>query len=132
MKPDFTQCPYCGRSAELVTGAVIYPRRPDLHPRKFWHCAPCRAYVGTHVNSATHEPLGRLANATLRAAKSNAHRFFDPLWQRGGMTRRQAYAWLAGRLGIPVAACHIGWFDVNMCHRVIRLSKQKQKDDYHL
>ena len=24
-------CPYCDRDAELVTGADVYPGRPDLH-----------------------------------------------------------------------------------------------------
>lgn len=34
------------------------------------------------------------------------------------MTRSEAYAWLAGELGIHVGQCHIGWFDVAQCERV--------------
>ena len=27
---DTPQCPYCGAASRLVTGATIYPHRPDL------------------------------------------------------------------------------------------------------
>jgi hypothetical protein len=110
-------CPYCSQSAQLVTGAVIYPHRPDLHHKQFWSCQPCDAYVGCHGTSSN--PLGRLANAELRSAKKMAHAAFDPLWREGGMTRTEAYAWLSKELGIPSEECHVGMFDVEMCNRVI-------------
>jgi len=118
------KCPYCHRDAVLVQGAVIYPRRQDLYHRNFWHCPPCDAYVGTHRRNKRHgltgiEPLGRLANAELRKAKIAAHAAFDPLWASGRMTRKAAYAWLANMLGIPVANCHIGMFDVDGCQAVV-------------
>ncbi|WP_218065758.1 zinc-finger-containing protein [Escherichia coli] len=112
-----TICDYCGNKAALVTGRKIYPHRPDLYSLQFWHCEPCKAWVGCHKNSDAH-PLGRLANAELRLAKSAAHREFDPLWKSGGMTRKQAYQWLSKQLGIPVENCHIGMFDVATCQRV--------------
>ena len=60
-------CDYCGGAAKLVGGEVIYPHRPDLAELKFWHCAPCRAYVGCHRKNKKHgqdgmQPLGRLAS----------------------------------------------------------------------
>lgn len=36
-------CDYCDKPAELVTGAEVYPHRPDLHHKKFWLCKPCDA-----------------------------------------------------------------------------------------
>lgn len=120
------QCDYCGQDAALVPGTVIYPHRPDLKHRRFWHCAPCDAHVGTHRNSDG-KPLGRLANAELRRAKIAAHAAFDPLWRakvlRDGCSKSKArgagYRWLAKQLGIDPKDCHIGMFDVEMCERVV-------------
>ena len=118
-------CNYCNRPAELVTGKAIYPHRPDLFEKMFWRCAPCKAYVGCHkpgVNQGDgSRPLGRLANAELRAAKSAAHAAFDPIWKEGIKKRGSAYAWLSDLLGIDPKTCHIGEFDVDMCRRVVEL-----------
>lgn len=126
-----TACPYCQRNAALVSGAKIYPHRPDLFGLKFWCCDPCGAYVGCHkqgawlyvagkkVVSDGTLPLGRLANAELRRAKSAAHAAFDPLWKSGQMKRREAYSWLAKQLGISFDDCHIGMLDVDGCKAVI-------------
>lgn len=124
-------CPYCDRPAVLATGNEIYPHRPDLFDLKFWRCAPCGAWVGCHkagarVDGVTSDgtlPLGRLANAELRKAKSAAHAAFDPLWRSRLMGRRQAYAWLAKELGISTANCHIGMFDVDACRAVVAVVK---------
>mgnify|MGYP001068973319 CR=1 FL=1 len=129
-------CPYCDRAAALVTGAVIYPHRPDLFGLKFWQCEPCDAYVGCHkagarvgpgVISDGTLPLGRLANAALRRAKSAAHAAFDPLWKSRVMKRREAYAWLAKELGISSANCHIGMFDVDACQAVVAVVKAREQ-----
>jgi hypothetical protein len=38
------------------------------------------------------------------------------------MSRKEAYAWLAKALGIKnVGDCHIGWFDIAMCERVVKV-----------
>ena len=126
-----TTCPYCHQPAQLVTGAVIYPRRPDLAGLKFHRGAPCDAYVGTHrpgacavingkkVISDGTLALGCLANAELRRAKQQAHAAFDPLWQGRAMGRKQAYAWLTKTLGLAADEAHIGEFDVAQCGRVV-------------
>lgn len=116
-------CPYCNNEAQLVSGEVVYPHRPDLYDKHFWVCVPCDARVGCH--DGTTKPLGRLANAELRQAKMAAHAAFDPLWQRWkaltGLPRSKAYAWLAQQLGIPHKDCHIGMFDVDQCERVVQV-----------
>lgn len=118
-------CPYCQQPACLTTGATIYPHRADLHDKRFYHCAPCRAWVGCHPG--TDKPLGRLANAELRAAKMAAHAAFDPLW-RGTSTRKrsEAYRWLAGKLGIAWKDCHIGEMNVEQCRRVVEICTTSQ------
>lgn len=114
-------CQYCGNPAELVTGAVIYPRRDDLHAKRFWRCAPCRAYVGCHDPGNGYgdgtRPLGVLANAELREAKKAVHAVLDPLWRSGRMSRKRAYRWLAERMQLRVEDCHVGHFSVEQCRR---------------
>lgn len=114
-------CHYCNRPAEFVGGDVIYPHRPDLFAKKFYRCVPCKAYVGTHGGTVI--PLGLLANAELRAAKSAAHAIFDISWKSGHMKRASAYKKLAELLGIEAKNCHIGMFDVAMCKKVIEVWK---------
>lgn len=120
-------CPYCGQPSRLTTGQEIYPKRRDLHAKSFYICAPCDAYVGCHPN--TIHPLGRLADSELRAAKSAAHRAFDPKWQFGRMSRTQAYKWLAAQLNLTGAQCHIGMFDIETCQRVVALCSS---DDFEV
>ncbi len=117
------KCPYCGTRSELVTGQEIYPHRPDLFRKFFYQCSPCEAYVGCHPTGTGKSPLGRLANAELRRAKSDAHAAFDPLWREGSMSRHQAYKFLACELGIPASEAHIGMFDVPQCKRVVQIAK---------
>jgi hypothetical protein len=119
-KPSNPSCAYCGKLAALVTGADLYPHRPDLHAKRFWACDPCGAWVGVHPGTV--RPLGRLANAELRRAKMRAHAAFDPLWRDGLTDRRSAYSLLADELGISREACHVGYFDAPTCERVVVLA----------
>ena len=121
-------CNYCGRSAQLVSGIVIYPSRPELQRRNYYLCGPCNAWVGCHKN--TDIPFGRLANAELRGGRIRAHAAFDPIWgksAKGGpkdmnsYSRSAAYRWLAAKLGIHPDRCHIGLFDVDQCERTIAM-----------
>lgn len=120
-------CSYCGEVAELVKGDVIYPHREDLAHLKFWQCAPCDAYVGTHKNSKDHKPLGRLADRELRMWKQNAHALFDPIWKSAEMGRRAAYTWLSDQMQLPYYKTHIGMFDVDQCKQVVDICKTKRQ-----
>lgn len=125
-------CDYCGQPAMLVGRDTIYPNRHDLFDKQFWHCAPCKAWVGCYQGTET--PLGRLATADLRKAKTTAHAAFDPLWKakirRDGVSKKKArgagYKWLAAQLGIHPDDCHIGMFDVQMCRRVVEVCRGYQ------
>ena len=118
-------CDYCQQPAELVSGNVIYPHRPDLKAKMFWRCIPCRAYVGCHAPNNGYgngtRPLGRLANAALRAAKNKVHVFLDPLFLSKKMTRAGAYKWLAEQMGIPASECHVGMFSLERCDQAHRI-----------
>lgn len=119
-------CDYCLKPAELVhAGETGYPYRRDYGP--VWLCRADLAWVGCHPG--TENALGRLANAELRQAKMDAHAAFDPLWTRKmakegcskSHARKAGYRWLAGELGIPPKACHIGHMDVEQCRRVVEI-----------
>jgi hypothetical protein len=112
-------CGLCGNPAKLVTGADVYPRMELIADKHFWKCDPCQSWVGCHPG--TTNPLGLLANAEHRIAKSVAHVAFDPLWKSRCMTRDEAYNWLAKAMGIHRRHAHIGWFTLEECRRVVEL-----------
>jgi hypothetical protein len=125
-------CPYCGTHSELVNGTHIYPHRADLAHMAFYACDHCSAWVGCHAGSGL--PLGRLANAELRALKRRVHKLLDPLWinywqaypetfDRTNKMRRahraRCYLWLAQQLQIRDTECHVGMFDEERCRLAI-------------
>lgn len=133
MKP--VTCDYCHRPAVLASGKDIYPSRPDLYTKRFWQCKPCDAYVGCHPKKTSRGggkgdgfvPLGRLANKALRSAKIRAHAAFDPIWKSGEMSRADAYAWLAGAIGMSRQNCHIGMMDEDACRAVVAACKNRKE-----
>jgi hypothetical protein len=78
-------------------------------------CLYCDAYVGTYGRS--NRPMGPLADEPLRNARKAAHSVFDIMWQRGDMTRSQAYRWLAWKMELPPELAHIGMFNKDQCER---------------
>lgn len=115
------RCPYCFSPVEKVTGAEVYPDRPELADRNIWRCTLCDASVGCHragarIRTSTGVelvsdgtlPMGSLANEDLRAARTETHRMFDAMWHPPAqMSRSDAYAWMAKVLGIPFEDAHI-------------------------
>ena len=100
-------CPVCGGGVKRVSETDIYRR--EYTGKEMVACEyypSCDTYVGTHKDSGL--PLGRLAGWVDRMKKKKAHKFFDPLWKEGHMTRPEAYAELAEYLGVPPEYCHMG------------------------
>lgn len=123
-------CPYCRARAQLVTGEAIYRDvvTSTVARRRFWLCAPCDAYVGTHRNSKRAAPFGTLANKELRTMRRRVHSLLDPLWRSGEMARPEAYAWLATRLGLDVKRTHVGMFREPECMVAILCLEQHAGD----
>ena len=117
--PAPTECPYCASSVKLVNNSEIYGRSYGEWPWAYC-CTECDASVGLHPFTSI--PLGTLADAELRNARKEAKAAFNPVWQRGKMSRTAAYAWLAGAVNIAdVETCHIGWFGIDQCARVVEV-----------
>jgi hypothetical protein len=124
--PIPTECPCCSSEVKLVNNSEIYGREYGEWPWAYL-CTndDCRAYVGLHP--FTNIPLGTLADAPTRNARKRAKAVFNPRWEHAAdkrAARTEAYHWLAGQLGIKnVGECHIGWFDVAMCSRVVEVCR---------
>jgi hypothetical protein len=97
-----------------------------------WMCKPCDAWVGCHKGTA--KPMGTLANAELRNARSVLHALFDPIWEnlmeeRGlskSQARTMAYEWLAREMDLHPDDCHIALFDYEMCEEVLDILSTRQ------
>lgn len=111
-------CPYCHVPTEYKNSIEVY----GVDYGMIYCCPQCGAYVGVH--KGTDRAKGRLANAELRRCKIEAHRYFDELYKRGLMTRREAYKWLSDQLGLPPEYTHIGMFNPETCAKVVDVSKK--------
>jgi len=126
--PPQPVCDYCGAKAALVQyGEPAYPYRDDRGA--LWLCAPCEAWVGVYPRSKRHLPLGRLADAELRQAKSDLHHALEPLvaakMRRDScsafVARAKGIRWLASQLGMPDESGNLHAFDLDQCRRAIAL-----------
>ena len=93
------ECINCNKDvdAELVTGNIIYPHRPDLKNRNFYKCPLCGEYVGCHPN--TIKPLGCIPSKELRQARIKVHNKLDILWRSGKYKRAEIYKTLSEHFG---------------------------------
>ena len=115
MKPQV--CPFCCSRVSLIDSAKIFGCNYgfiylcDSYPN-------CDARVGRHPGSI--KPLGTLADKQLRKWRSFVHRKFDPLWQSGVFSSRQAaYKWLSKAMKLPLDKTHVAMFDIRQCQRAI-------------
>lgn len=122
-----TKCDVCGGPVSFVTDDVIYGALSGHWPYRYL-CDDerCGAHIGCHLN--TDRPLGTMATEETRRARQAAHAIFDPLWKTGKMKRRQAYGWLAEKLHIDRALCHIGEFSVEQCKEVVRVCTELREE----
>jgi len=120
-------CDYCGAPAVLTrAGEEGYPYREDHGP--VWVCSPCQAWIGVMARSTRHVPLGRLADAALREAKSRLHEVLEPLVarkvRRDGVNafeaRSKALRWVSTELGFDPPPPTIHAFSLDQCQHAIR------------
>ena len=115
MKPQ--RCPFCRSSVSLIDSAQVFGRSYgfiylcDSYPN-------CDARVRCHPGSI--KPLGTLADQELRRWRSLVHRKFDPLWQSGVFSSRQAaYKWLSKVMKLSLERTHVAMFNIRQCQRAI-------------
>lgn len=123
-----TICRYCGGKIRLVPARAVYGssvKRLHMEREYIYQCQNCNARVGCH--KGTKRPLGNVANETLRLKRMETHQIFDAYWRAAGMSRSQAYRWLAEQLGLAEAETHIGSFEMDECAKVISLCQEKKE-----
>ena len=116
-------CPYCGSRTELRSADGIY--HENRSGTMLYVCKNyprCDAYV--RVIPGTTQPIGTMANAKLRALRTEAHRYFNQLYIRGIMSKQEAYQWLSELIGLPMAKTHIGDMGEYYCELVIQESQK--------
>ena len=119
-------CPYCKSKTKTISESDVYGR--EYKGRKIIACVNfprCDSYVGTHDNG---EALGRLANKALRAAKKNAHYWFDKIWKEKFAERSELYMYLSDYLELPGEYTHIGMFSLSTCNKVAEWPKERYKE----
>jgi len=140
-------CGCCGADMEnvrLTNEHAIYGRKYSKYSKAYiWICTRCKAYVGCHRD--TTEPKGTLADRETRAARKQAHLWFDTIWKYyeevkqwpRKKARGKAYKWLAEELHIDPIDCHIGMMDrhealrvAKACEEVVMMSNTLKQ--YHL
>lgn len=120
MKRVNIKCPYCRSTAFLRPASLVHEQTAP--GEEVYVCARypvCDAYVSAHRE--THQPMGTLANKSLRDKRRQAHIALGRLWGQGLMTRKEAYRWLQVQLGLPESEAHIGRFSEFRCEQVIAL-----------
>ena len=117
MKPQV--CPFCRSRVSLIDSAKIY----GCHYGFIYLCdsyPKCDARVKCHPKTII--PMGTLADKELRKWRSLVHRKFDPLWQSGVFSSRQAaYKWLSKAMKLPLERTHVAMFDIRQCQKAIVL-----------
>lgn len=66
-----------------------------------------------------HRPAPK--GSELAKARIEAHKSLDAIWQFGYMSRTQAYHWLAAQMGLNRQDCHISYFGIDACRKVVRI-----------
>lgn len=122
-----TVCPYCHAGVKYTSHAEIYGGRVFSDWPFIYLCmnSACKASVGVHAGTA--HPLGTLADQKTKDARKEAHAAFDPLWKSEKMKRGEAYKWLADKLDIDRYRCHISWFDVAYCKKVVEAVQSREE-----
>lgn len=118
-------CPHCSADVKIASHEEIYGRDHGDWPWMY-ACTACDARVGMHPFTAI--PLGTLADAALRKLRMQCKAPFESIYLTGQMSRSDAYAALAWRLGLPKEQCHFGWFDADMCHRAEREARSLYRE----
>lgn len=118
-------CHYCAGPTFLVDAETLYPFRAKFVGRKFVKCEPCAAWA---LADEQGEPIGRIANVTLRAKRRRAYEAFEPLWKHGvardtpeEIAKAGAYDFLARELGMSADNCRFNYFDEYDCDRAIEI-----------
>jgi len=113
-------CPECG--AEML---LKDSRNGVFYGCVTWHNTRCKGSHSAHQGTGL--PMGVPATKDTKKLRQDAHLTFDQLWKTGRMKRKEAYTWLADKMGLDKDQAHIGAFDDNQCRQVIKIVERELK-----
>lgn len=124
------KCPYCGATVHYRSADGIY--KDNARNVMLYVCSNypvCDAYVRVHEGTKT--PVGTLANAKLRAFRTEEHHYLSKIERKGIMTKEEIYQWIAYKVAALLSQAHIGYMGEYYCGIVIDDSKKllKSKKD---
>ncbi len=94
---------------------------PDGSPRCFYGCS---SFPRCHGTMALHQDgtvMSTPCDPETKALRHEAHAMFDPLWQRGLMSRNLAYHKLSILLNVPLEKAHLGFCNADQCRKVLEV-----------
>lgn len=125
-----SQCVYCNGYCDFVDSIEIY--KHTNYGMAYW-CRSCNVWVGTHRGND--QSLGTVASKELRELRHTAHQKFDPICAAKvlqGAKKKAAkaagYNWLSKVLEIDPVTCHIGYFNIEQCKKVIEACDKVYED----
>jgi len=107
------ECPDCGAEMRLVNTSV----------GRFYGCVTYPECRGACSCKPDGSPAGIPGDAETRAARVEAHEWFDVLWKSGRFTRSAAYGMLQKFMHMTSDDCHMGRFNKHQCEQVMIFSK---------
>lgn len=119
-----TTCNLCKGPVIFTSNRIVYGK--EYGSGKCYYCTSCHAYVGTH-KPRPKEALGLLANPEMRKMKMQCHERFDAFWKQEPSSRKRhiarhnAYRKLADAMGIPLAECHFGYFNLDELQKAYQI-----------
>lgn len=115
-------CDYCERVSTLIDSGQVL----GLSKGMIYYCEPCHAWTFTNKGV----PLGRFANAELRAIKSETWKFIQRRARAYNKKNPKAtndesviavYGWLSDKMKIEPDVCGVDLFDLNECVRAFTI-----------
>ncbi len=125
MKKTNITCPYCGAPAVYRPAGAVYKNNTKQKGSHLYVCShwpACDSYVAAHRHNG--EPMGTLANKTLRRKRILAHKALNQLRVATHMSKWAVYIWMQMRLQLSPQEAHIGMFTEEMCDRLISLCEE--------
>lgn len=110
---EVLDCPECDGKMHLI----------DTRTGRFYGCEnypECQTTHGCHPDGS---PLGIPANKETREIRMEVHRWFDPLWMLGKLSRGAAYRKLQSHMHMNQKECHVGRFTREQCEQAIIFAK---------
>lgn len=113
--PAPTECRYCAGEVKVAHHDEVYGRAYGSWPW-LYRCSDCDARVGMHP--FTDIPLGTLADAALRARRTEVKRLFQATCEEWRWDRSTGYAYLALALHTAPKDTHFGLFEDEQLDKV--------------